>query len=151
MFAPPRRIKPRDQIGHRRQVIVIDPLDTAKRQVEPMWNEREMSGEQIELRLFLAGSVEIVIGRDLQKINTVAVEKQIGAKGLAEPDADAERGQVAFHGPNLRNPHNLRHNHLHHHSLRHRRNRLHLHNHRPRMCPGRISCLARTCACRRVP
>ena len=70
---------------------------------------------------FSARGVEIVVGRDLQEIDAVAVAEQLGEERLAEADPDAEHRQIVLIGLSLRS----RHSHLRH--SRHRR-----HSHRRR-------------------
>ena len=82
-----------------------------------------MIGEEVELGPLLLGGVEVVVGRDLEEIDAVAVAEQLGEERLAEAEPDAERRQVAFHGISLRSRRS------HHHSRRR------LHNRRPRSRP----------------
>ncbi len=82
-----------------------------------MRDDREVAGEQIQLGPLLRRGVEIMVGRDLQEIDAVAVAKQFGEEWLAEPDPDPEHRQVAVHGVSL-----------HSHRTRHLRIRL-LHTH----------------------
>ncbi len=69
VLAPPRRVEPRDQLGHRVEVVLVDPLGAPQRQVQPVRDDREVVGEEIQLGTLLLGGVEVVVGRDLQEID----------------------------------------------------------------------------------
>lgn len=90
MLAPPGRVEPIDKVGHRRQVVVVDPLSRPQGKIEPVGNDREMAGKQLQLGMLFPGGIEIVVGRDLQEVDAVAVAKEVGAERFAKPDSDAE-------------------------------------------------------------
>ncbi len=105
-----------------------------------MRDDLEVVGEQLQLGALLGGRLEIVISRDLQKIDAVAMAEQIGAKRLTIPDSNAEHRQFATHWLTLRTHHSRR------HSPR-RRSRLPRRSRRSRLRPGRTSPSDQTTAC----
>ena len=89
VLAPPGRIEPLHQRGEFFEIVVVDPLGGAEREVEPMRDQRKMPGEQVEFVELLAPRVEIMIGDDFEEIDALAVGEEIGAKRGTVAQADA--------------------------------------------------------------
>jgi hypothetical protein len=90
VVAPPRWRNPFDQGCELAEVRLIDALGAAEGEVEPVWDQSEMSGKQVKFIAFLRRSVEIVVGRYFKEIDLSALAEQVSPEGRTEAEAGSK-------------------------------------------------------------